>query len=148
MTLIKWRNELLWTTPSSTSRFPKSPCVSAIRWVLCVCCTDAAWWIWACIERTRAAHVNHETYGISKCWIAGHINTVCCINIQDSTVCQCCSMLLQGDMWFELTKTLFFFKSDVSSILCFIVQHPCSSGRKKQCWLEGLEPGSALFGVP
>lgn len=32
MTSIKWRSELQWTTLSSTSRFPKCPSVSAIRW--------------------------------------------------------------------------------------------------------------------
>lgn len=33
MTSIRWRSELLWTTPSSTSRFPKCLCVSATKWV-------------------------------------------------------------------------------------------------------------------
>lgn len=35
MTLIRWRSELPWITPSSISRFPKCPSVSAIRCVFC-----------------------------------------------------------------------------------------------------------------
>lgn len=37
MTSIRWRNELQWTTPSSTLRFHKFPSVSAIRWVFTQC---------------------------------------------------------------------------------------------------------------